>query len=169
MRVSTHSRLKAAGIWVSRPSNSKTVSTHSRLKAAGARLCHAAVYLCHVSTHSRLKAAGHFITDERGKLIVSTHSRLKAAGFIFDFTHFEKSCFNTQPPEGGWVVYYGYNVAHSGFNTQPPEGGWCIICRIKPENRSFNTQPPEGGWKVTGKGLVSDTVSTHSRLKAAGL
>ena len=36
--------------------------------------------------------------------------------------------------------------------------------------RSFNTQPPEGGWfgAVFDVG-VSRTVSTHSRLKAAGI
>ena len=33
---------------------------------------------------------------------------------------------------------------------------------------SFNTQPPEGGWFDTAKIAKSETVSTHSRLKAAG-
>ena len=34
--------------------------------------------------------------------------------------------------------------------------------------RGFNTQPPEGGWvTINGKAIVP-TVSTHSRLKAAG-
>ena len=37
-------------------------------------------------------------------------------------------CFNTQPPEGGWVEAIrasGYEV--TGFNTQPPEGGWAFV------------------------------------------
>ena len=35
-----------------------------------------------------------------------------------------KSCFNTQPPEGGWpTVKIGDRLPHC-FNTQPPEGGW---------------------------------------------
>ena len=38
-----------------------------------------------------------------------------------------------------------------------------------PHQNSFNTQPPEGGW---GSGILVSfcwTVSTHSRLKAAGM
>ena len=32
------------------------------------------------------------------------------------------------------------------FNTQPPEGGW-LLQRFHPHNmQGFNTQPPEGGW-----------------------
>ena len=33
----------------------------------------------------------------------------------------------------------------------------------------FNTQPPEGGWFSTQKPPHCQTVSTHSRLKAAGV
>ena len=36
------------------------------------------------------------------------------------------------------------------------------------ELASFNTQPPEGGWDYTAGGRLGVTVSTHSRLKAAG-
>ena len=32
----------------------------------------------------------------------------------------------------------------------------------------FNTQPPEGGWNVTPDIARFDSVSTHSRPKAAG-
>ena len=37
----------------------------------------------------------------------------------------------------------------SGFNTQPPEGGWVILCILSGNIFSFNTQPPEGGWGLT--------------------
>ena len=34
----------------------------------------------------------------------------------------------------------------------------------------FNTQPPEGGWvPISASDVSADAVSTHSRLKAAGL
>ena len=33
---------------------------------------------------------------------------------------------------------------------------------------SFNTQPPEGGWIHAYRDYFGQTVSTHSRLKAAG-
>ena len=34
------------------------------------------------------------------------------------------SCFNTQPPEGGWYFAMRFACSYLGFNTQPPEGGW---------------------------------------------
>ena len=34
---------------------------------------------------------------------------------------------------------------------------------------SFNTQPPEGGWTYYRDILGFEPVSTHSRLKAAGM
>ena len=59
-----------------------------------------------VSTHSRLKAAGYALFFDFFRVDVSTHSRLKAAG---------------RPPSP-------VRLAFSGFNTQPPEGGWLVAC-----------------------------------------
>ena len=55
------------------------VSTHSRLKAAGP-MHRPHVREIRVSTHSRLKAAGASDTATQLSASVSTHSRLKAAG-----------------------------------------------------------------------------------------
>ena len=35
--------------------------------------------------------------------MVSTHSRPKAAGQLFLDCAIQFCCFNTQPPEGGWL------------------------------------------------------------------
>ncbi len=44
------------------------------------------------------------------------------------------------------------------------------MCSYEPEFVGFNTQPPEGGWLAgIAVGLRLSDVSTHSRLKAAGL
>ena len=77
------------------------VSTHSRLKAAGPSLKKGEAFY-KVSTHSRLKAAGY--SSFRGLLCldVSTHSRLKAAGSETAAATRSVKSFNTQPPEGGW-------------------------------------------------------------------
>ena len=56
-KVSTHSRLKAAGVLIPLPCNRFIVSTHSRLKAAG-QWRDEILKKIGVSTHSRLKAAG---------------------------------------------------------------------------------------------------------------
>ena len=38
-----------------------------------------------------------------------------------------RSCFNTQPPEGGWPAKRSETATFASFNTQPPEGGWCRV------------------------------------------
>ena len=57
----------------------------------------------------------------------------------------------------------------SGFNTQPPEGGWDRRQHRSEKQTGFNTQPPEGGWQVPPLQYPQLYVSTHSRLKAAGI
>ena len=150
--VSTHSRLKAAGAQVFEQLKFYGVSTHSRLKAAGQ--CRGGEGFANlVSTHSRLKAAGGVASVFQGEAVVSTHSRLKAAGKCFVrllyvnevSTHSRLKaaglpvrrpagrfrCFNTQPPEGGWVPTRVGLISNSGFNTQPPEGGWHRGCAAR--------------------------------------
>ncbi len=123
------------------------VSTHSRPKAAGYLSNWSAADLL-VSTHSRLKVAGSVSRQCLFRINVSTHSRLKAAGSKLYSSFYCTLCFNTQPPEGGWANHK-----------------LCVFHDI-----SFNTQPPEGGWGLQGGLLLRcGTVSTHSRLKAAGL
>ena len=100
--VSTHSRLKAAGKYIGKLHLSLPVSTHSRLKAAGLFTRDTEV-LGPVSTHSRLKAAGQQSNQKRHQRAVSTHSRLKAAGPVAALLTAALVCFNTQPPEGGWL------------------------------------------------------------------
>ena len=100
------------------------VSTHSRPKAAGARVglqC----FQSSVSTHSRPKAAGARVGLQCFQSSVSTHSRPKAAGTVFKIFAFCEHGFNTQPPEGGWCLAEACIILLPfGFNTQPPEGGW---------------------------------------------
>ena len=77
------------------------VSTHSRPKAAGPHEAGNSPER-EVSTHSRPKAAGQATAPKGGRFVVSTHSRPKAAGGVDDVNYSDKTCFNTQPPEGGW-------------------------------------------------------------------
>ena len=76
--------------------------------------------------------------------------------------------FNTQPPEGGWVIRNSDTYACKSFNTQPPEGGWKTGVYKGFSIGGFNTQPPEGGWLDSFFLHILGKVSTHSRLKAAG-
>ena len=102
VQVSTHSRPKAAGRLSAQNYARELVSTHSRPKAAGFEKLVSSLYPLLVSTHSRPKAAG--AADDAKVIIniVSTHSRPKAAGLSGLEIRPDYSCFNTQPPEGGW-------------------------------------------------------------------
>ena len=101
-------------------------------------------------------------------------------------------CFNTQPPEGGWL--YGRDgavrlilvsthsrpkaagyiaqqefVEFSSFNTQPPEGGWLIKKVVQAEEKQF--QHTAARRRLDRYHIITMTfgaVSTHSRPKAAG-
>ena len=56
---------------------------------------------------------------------------MKMVGFL-------NFCFNTQPPEGGWIRT-DYKLSKLwGFNTQPPEGGWAR--ERKPELTGYQFQ-----------------------------
>ena len=146
MRVSTHSRPKAAGITLITGVPGSGVSTHSRPKAAG-KLFGLLSETLPVSTHSRPKAAGYAAataaipitkfqhTAARRRLgrnvcqvdkltCVSTHSRPKAAGkkllqavrLRFVSTHSRPKAAGS-PERLPWGIFVR-------FNTQPPEGGW---------------------------------------------
>ena len=124
-----------------------------------------------VSTHSRPKAAGAFRTVLGTEQQVSTHSRPKAAGYLMFCNRFFFVCFNTQPPEGGWMPFEHQSVIILKFqHTAARRRLEILLCRTHwslmfqhtaarrrlETNRyignlmvSFNTQPPEGGWLCT--------------------
>ena len=79
VKVSTHSRPKAAGCGAKCRYVYQLVSTHSRPKAAGQVAVYEQAQVI-VSTHSRPKAAGIFFLSNKNNSAVSTHSRPKAAG-----------------------------------------------------------------------------------------
>ena len=80
VRVSTHSRPKAAGIWDNKLWRVVPVSTHSRPKAAGTTTC---------TFELSMMMFQH--TAARRRLV----PLLSRPNVIW-------ICFNTQPPEGGW-------------------------------------------------------------------
>ena len=76
-----------------------------------------------VSTHSRPKAAGTEAMANGASAVVSTHSRPKAAGPVADAAC--RACS------------FQHTAARRRLEGQPVQARRC--CR-------FNTQPPEGGW-----------------------
>ena len=144
-----------------------------------------------VSTHSRPKAAGNGMKVSAQREVVSTHSRPKAAGVQGLIQAARDLSFNTQPPEGGWPIYfilifclivsthsrpkaagvepiYNSNLCIVSTHSRPKAAGVQAAFDVDKEG-SFNTQPPEGGWLVSKSRGKFIMVSTHSRPKAAGI
>ena len=55
-------------------------------------------------------------------------------------------CFNTQPPEGGWLNRAFHNAFQSVFQHTAARRRLDGCFRLQVPPRGFNTQPPEGGW-----------------------
>ena len=103
-----------------------------------------------VSTHSRPKAAGYLTVGIDVIGAVSTHSRPKAAGLLNTYKLLEMNCFNTQPPEGGWLIGQHTNSQRQMFQHTAARRrlGHSAVCLRHLDG--FNTQPPEGGWALAG-------------------
>ena len=167
--VSTHSRPKAAGFNTRQNHTDFLVSTHSRPKAAGQQRLLRSLAAT-VSTHSRPKAAGICKNPLRRYYDVSTHSRPKAAGsalksfrrFLIWFQH---TAARRRLALLQKEIFHDYQFQHTAARRRLELTGSIMKKFLK----SFNTQPPEGGWyDSTGLLGCHQTVSTHSRPKAAG-
>ena len=102
------------------------VSTHSRPKAAGKNNIADCLSFV-VSTHSRPKAAG-VITFALFRDIDCFNTQPPEGGWYPNVRFWIQGYgFNTQPPEGGWQRPHYKCKCHKRFNTQPPEGGWSHI------------------------------------------
>ena len=122
-----------------------------------------------VSTHSRPKAAGSGGRGKMGVYLVSTHSRPKAAGRWSRTWVGLRRCFNSQPPEGGWVA--------DAHGAEPAVEFQLTAARRR---LGFELYPYQavGQFQLTaarrrlGKARQlyrqMEKVSTHSRPKAAG-
>ena len=102
----------------------KLVSTHSRPKAAGLWLIHGKT----VSACFNTQPPEGGWTQNAGRRLVRPcfNTQPPEGGWLLPSFNFPfRICFNTQPPEGGWATSTKAScISASSFNTQPPEGGW---------------------------------------------
>ena len=146
-----------------------SVSTHSRPKAAGRCRPTLAAKLIFVSTHSRPKAAGRHGPMHHRHVRVSTHSRPKAAGRPPVDGQDGIGGFNTQPPEGGWIIAAVIGLVFWWFqHTAARRRLGCSFLALSFGNSvSTHSRPKAAGYgRYTAK--PRRRVSTHSRPKAAG-
>ena len=144
-----------------------------------------------VSTHSRPKAAGSHVLLTRPATTLFQHTAARRRlgysavcawpAFMFQHTAARRrlgrpcvpgksvTCFNTQPPEGGWPAKRHKNDKIGGFNTQPPEGGWLHqLAELGDDFLFQHTAARRRLEAMTINTLAILLVSTHSRPKAAG-
>ncbi|WP_455019894.1 hypothetical protein [Kingella denitrificans] len=79
------------------------------------------------------------------------------------------SCFNTQPPEGGWVSMEIKNDVPDSVSThsRPKAAGAAAAARQPAVSVSTHSRPKAAGAQP-GTWRIDMAVSTHSRPKAAG-
>ena len=100
-----------------------------------------------VSTHSRPKAAGKDKKSDSPSRGSFQHTAARRRlGLCNTGVRYPKS-FNTQPPEGGWVYFFGAFVFFEFVSTHSrPKAAGQSNQQIWSKLFGFNTQPPEGGW-----------------------
>ena len=143
-----------------------SVSTHSRPKAAG--LCLQADRPIPLFQHTAARRRLDYCIKHNELFDEFQHTAARRRLGLVYHCFKNPSSFNTQPPEGGWLIMIGQSTISRCFNTQPPEGGWVQASCKQPylaqfqhtaarrrlanhdrnpnPARRFNTQPPEGGW-----------------------
>ena len=156
--VSTHSRPKAAGSGNTyKVYRHQYVSTHSRPKAAGA----------FISSFHCLGLFQHTAARRRLEYVVSTHSRPKAAGNILLCQPISLA-FQHTAARRRLDVRQSLLILHC-FNTQPPEGGWLTDDGLEGMSRVFqHTAARRRLVFYSYRFITCMDVSTHSRPKAAG-
>ena len=124
-----------------------------------------------VSTRSRPKAAGTAlrcrITPAAFQL-AAARRRLARGLCVFP----NAICFNSQPPEGGWlrVVLVFEPPSIVSTRSRPKAAGFSPKLKIIIRG-SFNSQPPEGGWLTNGAGadklIMFQLAAARRRLAGA--
>ena len=130
--------------------------------------------------------AGRNLHQEQARLGVSTHSHPKVAGQCSRCQQAGGRCFNTQPPEGGWLAAHRRmcrktvsthshpKVAGTTCSTNPRKASfqhtatrrWLGRGRIGTFDRPrFNTQPPEGGWIPNQQHQADDNQFQHTATR----
>ena len=192
--VSTHSRPKAAGFYKLNNEQLDLMFQHTaaRRRLAVLAICenqqiqtfqhtaarrrldpcfHGARPKVDVSTHSRPKAAGvSGLLVSVFPPVVSTHSRPKAAGKPCKQLIAHYRCFNTQPPEGGWLRFDHRHHRPQRFQHTAARRRLAIL--IKPKRPKQQFQHTAARRRLEASllpPLVGFVVSTHSRPKAAGI
>ena len=100
-------------------------------------------------------------------VLVSTHSHPKVAASLPILNVLYPHSFNTQPPEGGCLLFCVGIYLMTCFNTQPPEGGCLFGLSITPLQIVSTHSHPKVAAFCLRWSFFSATVSTHSHPKVA--
>ncbi len=144
--VSTHSRPKAAGIvhlYRQCPTDSFNTQPPEGGWTNGQAQASSSSAFQHTAARRRLVKP----LSDGLKFVMFQHT---AARRRLDGQHQKRHihhCFNTQPPEGGWVQIFAVRPCRCHVSTHSrPKAAGTLNLKSAVRSTSFNTQPPEGGW-----------------------
>ena len=166
--VSTHSRLKAAAVWIAQY-YPIVMFQHT---AARRRLDFHAFFLVRIKrfqhTAARRRLAGLTALLHSATRFQHTAAR-RRLGHAQTAKPADDGGFNTQPPEGGWNANRRYSIrCNVSTHSRPKAAGRFGTNQRAGQEVSTHSRPKAAGaWSHIRQKLVM--VSTHSRPKAAGL
>ena len=73
--------------------------------------------------------------------------------------------FNTQPPEGGWIIFFPVNFLSTVSTHSRPKAAGSSAARPVSMTPCFNTQPPEGGWRYSGRAMQYHDLFQHTAAR----
>ena len=121
-----------------------------------------------VSTHSRPKAAGARLNKYTGTKKFQHTAARRRLEVVYLFPSHPTSCFNTQPPEGGWgQLGYARHGDIVSTHSRPKAAGRALPPHHPQQPVSTHSRPKAAGRPPCFITVIV-VVSTHSRPKAAG-
>ncbi len=126
-------RLVALPICCAKPKRFQLTAARRRL---GAAWLHARTYRAFQLTAAR-RRLGTCYSDQATPLAVSTHSRPKAAGWPSAHCAPNHECFNSQPPEGGWLDIGRYSSSRWPFQLTAARRRLALFRRKSRSSRPF--------------------------------
>ena len=164
--VSTHSRPKAAG----KPTFARASLILFQLTAARRRLARLhplqGFFTEFQLTAARRRLDADLFGNVLNKTFQLTAARRRLVGRAAGW--WRLVCFNSQPPEGGWLVFKLAHKMVMQFQLTAARRRLASTRVTAHAETCFNSQPPEGGWPASCAAISRSIVSTHSRPKAAG-
>ena len=141
-RVSTHSHPKVAAFFIYHIFIAIFTFQHTATRRWLQSYLWRMPTICRVSTHSHPKVAAQAQAQTIKQQKVSTHSHPKVAAIRFTQTINHTLSFNTQPPEGGCLGLFLFQLSvQVSTHSHPKVAALIGICQKPPQSVSTHSHP----------------------------